>query len=141
MLDDLVLFAWLLAFFPVITLSDLSYYLTQAFQLKTDPVSLCRTYPYTGRKLVERLLTPPITWIHIWAWYESFRTCPIIGSILLLWYIRGWIKGYGALVKKHRYCGTKVWGAFLFDHCYPILDIYGWCTLKHEAWLTRRDSD
>lgn len=108
---------------------------------QTDSVSFCRTYPYTGRKLVERLLTPVITWIHIWAWVESFRKSPLVAGILLLWYIWEWTKSYGSLVRKYPFCGKKIWGAILFDHCYPILDIYCWCTMDHEGWLTRRDAD
>ena len=65
----------------------------------------------------------------------------MVGGVLLLWYIRGWAKGYGALVKKYPYCGTKIWAAILFDHCYPILDLYCWCTLDKAGWLTRQDTD
>jgi hypothetical protein len=55
----------------------------------------------------------------------------------MTYYAWGLIKTYRALGEKYPFCRRKIWGAVLFDHCYPFLDIYCWGTVNYEGWLTR----
>lgn len=49
----------------------------------------------------------------------------------------GWIPSYRAFLGKHPYCRRQVWAFLFMDFIGPIVDIYVYCTINNDNWLTR----
>ena len=53
----------------------------------------------------------------------------------------GWVSGYGAFADRYPYMARKVWVLFLMDCMGPIIDVYAFCTMNDDRWLTRAADD
>jgi hypothetical protein len=52
-----------------------------------------------------------------------------------------WYTSYAAFLVKYPYCNRKVWGAFLLDHAYLIVDLWALLTLHVDYYGTRESVD
>ncbi|TEA10736.1 hypothetical protein C8034_v008887 [Colletotrichum sidae] len=98
-----------------------------------------KKHPYMARKLIERLLRPVISWVHIIAFLIGYCHGSVMAYFVAAWYLWNTLSAYKRFLTRFPWASGHIWAVALLDHCYPILDVYAWITLSTETWGTRNE--
>ncbi|KAG9231685.1 polysaccharide synthase [Amylocarpus encephaloides] len=102
--------------------------------------AMMRRHPYSTRKMIERLARPLWAFVYVTVWLKTLWTAPWLSIAYVVWMILGWggwVSAYRAFLEEYPYCGRKIWALLLMGNIAPILDVYMYCTMNNDSWLTR----
>lgn len=89
--------------------------------------------------MIEVLTMTPLAILQLYMWYRAFQTHTSFAFFLLGWYMHKHYVTYHAYWETKPWIGCKIWAAVLDDWRHIPRDIWCWCTISQDGWVTRDD--
>lgn len=94
---------------------------------------------FVARRTVERVFRDLLLYLHLWAWWGTFWTCPVLGAVLLGWYLGQKVVSLEGFFAEYPYMRRYWWAAVLGDYGPVLVAPWAWLTLGTEEWFLGED--
>jgi hypothetical protein len=75
-----------------------------------------------------------LLYVHLWAWWGTFRTFPVLGAALLGYYVGQKAVSLEGFFAQYPYMVRYWWAAVLGDWGPVLVAPWAWLTLGTEVW-------
>lgn len=90
---------------------------------------------FVARRTVERVFRDLLLYAHLWAWWGTLRTCPVLGAALLAWYLGLKLVSLVGFFAEYPYMRRYWWAAVLGEYGPVLVAPWAWLTLGTEEWF------
>ncbi|KAK0753716.1 hypothetical protein B0T18DRAFT_484379 [Schizothecium vesticola] len=94
---------------------------------------------FVARRTVERLFRDVLLYVHLWAWWGTFRTWPALGAVLLGYYLGQKVVSLQGFFAGYPYMRRYWWAAVLGYYGPVLVAPWAWLTLGTEEWFLGDD--